>query len=179
MSAAHEAVVANLRLAAAEASRLSDTLRECMVGVTDLAGEESGGGIDGRAMAPPLRLVEPHASGVFAGPVELCGFRVDAGRHVVEMEGRRALLTPNEWQLFAALLAAPGRTWTRADLAVTAWGPGFAGRHGEVEVYISRLRRKLESNPRRPLLIETVRGAGYRLMPPGEDDLAPVEATGR
>ena len=108
-------------------------------------------------------------TGAVTGSVELSGFRVDPGRHIVEVEGRQARLTPNEWQLFAALLGSPEQIFTRERLAVEAWGSGYSGRLGEVEVYVSRLRRKLEQNPRSPLIIETVRGEGYRLMSPELD----------
>jgi DNA-binding winged helix-turn-helix (wHTH) protein len=70
-------------------------------------------------------------------------------------------LTPTEWQLLAYLMAHPGEVLTRAELATGAWGAGFASRASEVEVYISRLRKKLEWDGGR--LIETVRGSGYRL----------------
>jgi len=70
-------------------------------------------------------------------------------------------LTPTEWQLLTFLLAEPGTVHSRVELAVGAWGPGYAERNSEVEVYVSRLRRKLGPSGR---LLETVRGRGYRLV---------------
>jgi DNA-binding response OmpR family regulator len=69
-------------------------------------------------------------------------------------------LTPTEWQLLTFLLSHPDVVHTREEVAAGAWGQGFMDRRSEVEVYISRLRRKLGSAA--PLL-ETVRGQGYRL----------------
>jgi DNA-binding response OmpR family regulator len=83
-------------------------------------------------------------------------------------------LTPTEWQLLAYLMARPGEVLSRAELAVGAWGAGFASRDSEVEVYISRLRKKLEL-PQGGRLIETVRGSGYRLTVTPEVH-APLEA---
>lgn len=68
-------------------------------------------------------------------------------------------LTPTEWQLLLFLLTKPDIVHSRSELAAGAWGAGFDGRDTEVEVYVSRLRRKLGSAA--PLL-ETVRGQGYR-----------------
>ena len=70
-------------------------------------------------------------------------------------------LTPTEWQLLLFLLTNPDVVHTRSELAAGAWGSGFDGRDTEVEVYISRLRRKLGGAA--PLL-ETVRGQGYRFV---------------
>jgi DNA-binding response OmpR family regulator len=90
------------------------------------------------------------------GPLEVLPVR-----QTVVNGARSFRLTPTEWQLLAHLMANPGQVLTRAELATGAWGPGFASRASEVEVYISRLRKKLEWEGGR--LIETVRGSGYRL----------------
>jgi DNA-binding winged helix-turn-helix (wHTH) protein len=85
-------------------------------------------------------------------------------RQSVELaSGRRHVLTRTEWQLLAAFLARPGQIVTRQELASYAWGNKSIDRSSEVEVYISRLRRKIEANPQKPRIIETVRGVGYRL----------------
>jgi DNA-binding response OmpR family regulator len=90
------------------------------------------------------------------GPLEVLPVRQTV------VNGTRSFrLTPTEWQLLAHLMAHPGEVLTRAELATGAWGAGFASRASEVEVYISRLRKKLEWEGGR--LIETVRGSGYRL----------------
>ena len=81
-------------------------------------------------------------------------------RHSVRHGGRIHRLTPTEWQLLAFLLAHANDVHSRAELAVGAGGGGYAGRHGQVEVYVSRLRQKLGPAARR---LETVRGSGYRL----------------
>jgi two-component system response regulator MtrA len=88
---------------------------------------------------------------------------VQLANHTVERLGRRQVLSPTEWQLFAFLLAHPDRTFDREQLARGAWGEGFNGRRAEIDLYVFRLRRKVERQPRKPVLIETVRNRGYRL----------------
>jgi DNA-binding response OmpR family regulator len=113
-------------------------------------------------------------------PVSVQDLKVFPDRRTVERDGRRQTLSQTEWQLFAFLLRQPGRTVTRRELAAGAWGPGYASRSGQAELYVSRVRRKVERDPQRPRIIETVRGAGYRLILGGEDggelqDEDPVE----
>lgn len=90
--------------------------------------------------------------------------RFDVHAHDVWVEGRRRRLTPNEWRLLNFLVSARGRVVSREEVALGAWGPAYVSRPGEVELYISRLRKKI-AHPAGwgPTLIETVRGRGYRL----------------
>jgi two-component system, OmpR family, response regulator MtrA len=97
-------------------------------------------------------------------PVTVQDLKVYPDRRTVERDGRRKTLSQTEWQLFAFLLRQPGRTFSRRELAAGAWGPGYASRSGQAELYVSRVRRKVERESQRPRIIETVRGAGYRLM---------------
>lgn len=106
--------------------------------------------------------------------------KVYPDRRTVERGGRRQVLSQTEWQLFAFLLRQPGRTFTRRELAAGAWGPGYASRSGQAELYVSRVRRKVERHPQQPRIIETVRGAGYRLVlhPDGRPALQELPALG-
>ncbi len=99
-----------------------------------------------------------------AEPVIVQDLKVYPDRRTVERDGRRQTLSQTEWQLFAFLLRQPGRTFSRRELAAGAWGPGYASRSGQAELYVSRVRRKVERDAQRPRIIETVRGAGYRLI---------------
>lgn len=101
--------------------------------------------------------------------LQLGDLRVFPDRRTVERSGHRRQLSPTEWALFAHLLANPDRVMTRRELAAGAWGPGYASRADQAELYVSRVRRKVERDPRHPRLIETVRGRGYRLAPPNQD----------
>jgi len=74
-------------------------------------------------------------------------------------------LTDREREMLTLLAATPGETVPRLELA----GNGAAGNGGAVgeravDVQVNRLRRKIERDPANPLLIQTVRGVGYRLV---------------
>jgi two-component system phosphate regulon response regulator OmpR len=69
-------------------------------------------------------------------------------------------LTDREREMLTVLAASPGETVPRMALA----GNGGAVNERAVDVQINRLRRKIERDPANPLIVQTVRGIGYRLM---------------
>ena len=84
--------------------------------------------------------------------------------HLVRGELRRGdevvHLTDREREMLRILAASPGETVPRLALA----GAGDAANERAVDVQVNRLRRKIERNPANPLIVQTVRGVGYRLM---------------
>ncbi|HET7769321.1 MAG TPA: response regulator transcription factor, partial [Chloroflexota bacterium] len=74
-------------------------------------------------------------------------------------------LTPVECRLVYAMLSKPGALWTRQQLMQRLGdvSEGYDGPTGAVEAHVSRLRRKLEQQPKRPRYLVTVRGQGYQL----------------
>ncbi len=111
-----------------------------------------------------LRLMLSRApDGTVERPAEVApGIRLDPRRVSVILDGQEVNLTTTEWRLLTALVQSAGSALSRGDLAAASWGEGYRGRDSEVQVYVSRLRRKLGRH-RRQALIETVRGLGYRL----------------
>ncbi len=80
-----------------------------------------------------------------------------------------ALLTPTEMRLLECLMRNVGTTVTREALIERTWGYDFLGDSNRVEVYVARLRKKIEQNPSEPQLLHTVRGLGYMFrLPPSE-----------
>jgi two-component system phosphate regulon response regulator OmpR len=69
-------------------------------------------------------------------------------------------LTDRERDMLCVLAATPGETVPRAALS----GNGGSINERAVDVQINRLRRKIERDPANPLLVQTVRGIGYRLV---------------
>jgi DNA-binding winged helix-turn-helix (wHTH) protein len=93
---------------------------------------------------------------------------IDPWRRTVVNGGRAQRLTRTEWQLLRTFLEHPGEVLSRAQLAAAVWAEGLDSPDGKVEVYVSRLRRKLEAAAEDAPLVETVRGNGYRLTLPLE-----------
>jgi DNA-binding response OmpR family regulator len=88
---------------------------------------------------------------------------VDEDRRQVEVGGRRVELTPTEWGLLIALTRVPGRVYSRYELINSVRGYEFDGYERTIDSHVKNLRRKVETDPAHPDLIETVLGAGYRL----------------
>jgi DNA-binding response OmpR family regulator len=90
---------------------------------------------------------------------------VDPATHEVNHLGRPIRLTAREFTLLEFLARNPGRVFAQERLIEAVWNAELAVESNIVEVYIRSLRRKIDDG-RRDGLIETVRGAGYRLRTP-------------
>lgn len=102
-----------------------------------------------------------------AGEVLSCGNLImDTGAHEVRV-GQTSLELPlREFELLQYLLENAGRVLTRAQLLDSVWGLDFIGDPKTLDVHIKRLRNRVEADPSKPTLIITVRGLGYKLVPP-------------
>ena len=76
---------------------------------------------------------------------------------------RAILLTPMEYKILALLMRSPGRIFTKIQLYEGAIGAYFEGDDNTMMVHISKLREKIEDDPKNPSRIITVRGLGYKL----------------
>ncbi len=111
-----------------------------------------------------LRRADPALRG--ARPMDVGDLRVDPRRREAYVSDRRLDLRPREFDLLAALARDPGVVWSRDDLLASVWGTDFPGETRTVDVHVSELRRKLGSDGPP---IETVKGVGYRLVPPARE----------
>ncbi|MCK6210893.1 response regulator transcription factor [Georgenia sp. EYE_87] len=100
------------------------------------------------------------------------GLRLDVDARIVELDGAPVHLTRSEFDLLAALLAAPNRVVSKNELVRRLWGEDYStgaevagADRRTVEVHVANLRRKLGEDASSPRFIETVRGVGYRLTP--------------
>ena len=89
---------------------------------------------------------------------------VDPARREVHVEGRPVSLSTLEFDLLAALAAAPGRVFSRRQLLEKVWGYDFFGDERVVDVHIRGLRRALGDDAGDPTLLGTVRGVGYKFL---------------
>jgi two-component system KDP operon response regulator KdpE len=98
--------------------------------------------------------------------VKLGGRTVDLAAKRVSSDGAADVhLTPTEWHLLEVLLRNPGKLLTRRQLLSEVWGPGYADAAGNLRLYMTQLRRKLEPDPHRPRWLITEPGMGYRYQP--------------
>ena len=100
-------------------------------------------------------------------PTELTvsDLQLDPRRRRVERAGKEIELTAREFDVLELLMRKTGEVLSKQDVLAAVWDFTFDGDPNIVEVYVARLRRKVD-DPFEPPLITTVRGAGYRLEAP-------------
>lgn len=86
----------------------------------------------------------------------------DFESHTVKKNAREIKLTPNEYNLLAAFIKYPHKTFTREELISAALGDEFDGYDRAVDSHIKNIRQKIESDPKNPVYILTVHGIGYK-----------------
>ena len=89
---------------------------------------------------------------------------IDVDRLQVVSGNRRVHLTHHEWAILRILVQHAGKVISSRQLLQEAWGPEYGDEGDYIRTYVTRLRRKLERNPRNPEYILTERGLGYRLV---------------
>jgi len=105
--------------------------------------------------------VDPTGEHLVAGDLE-----VDPQAFRARKGGRELDLTATEFRLLLELIRRPGQVFTRELLLERVWNYEYLGDSRLVDVAVQRLRAKVEDDPRRPELIATVRGVGYRFDKP-------------
>ena len=89
--------------------------------------------------------------------------KLDLAQRVAIKNGQVVDLTVKEFDLMELLMRNPGRVYSRENLLDLVWGYEYQGDYRTVDVYVRRLREKLELDPARPQLIMTKWGVGYYL----------------
>jgi DNA-binding response OmpR family regulator len=95
-------------------------------------------------------------------PMEVRGLRIDPAKRAVTREGEPVATTFVEFEILAALAGSPGRVFTRDMLLARVWGDSAYRDPRTIDVHIRHLREKIETDPKEPEFIFTVRGVGYR-----------------
>ena len=104
---------------------------------------------------------EPQGRAVRVGDVV-----VDPAAMSVTRNGVEVHVTPTEFKLLYELARRPSQLFTRAMLLEQVWDYSYLGDSRLVDVCVQRLRAKIEDDPARPTVIQTVRGVGYKLASP-------------
>ena len=108
-----------------------------------------------------LRALIRRAGGL-ASPLLQCGeLALDTRSGRVTLQGQTVARTSHEYKVLEYLMHRPGAVVSRTELTEHIYAQDFERDSNTIEVFVGRLRKKLP-----PALIETVRGLGYRLVPP-------------
>jgi two-component system, OmpR family, response regulator len=120
-----------------------------------------------------LRALLRRAQAVARGPREsrgsmltFAGWKLDLdARRLHRADGTRVTLTSGEYELLVAFCEHPNRVLTREQLLDLTRGRAAVPFDRSIDIQVSRLRRKIESDPRDPALVQTVRAGGYIFTP--------------
>jgi two-component system response regulator MtrA len=117
-----------------------------------------------RAPAPrpePVTITATVSEALRIGPLE-----IDPTAHMVRVEGAVVALKPKEFDLLLYFMERPNVTLSREARLRHVWKYEHSVDTRTVDVHVRGLRQKIETDPSNPILIETVRGYGYRLTAP-------------
>jgi len=116
-----------------------------------------------------LRRAERQIDSSFHEPIySHHDLQIDLAKAQVTSSGKEVSLTATEYRLLQTLAAAEGRVLTPEELLTMVWGPEYRDDKEILWVCLSRLRQKIEPDPKNPIHIVTRQGLGY-LIPPGSN----------
>ena len=117
-----------------------------------------------RIKANIRRNTQYAAQAVKEEEVLTCGsLTLDVNDYSVTKNGTRIELTAKEFEILKLLLQNPKKVYTKEQIYSHVWNDAYLGDENAVNVHISRLRNKIEGDPRNPQIIVTVWGIGYKL----------------
>lgn len=93
---------------------------------------------------------------------------IDDHAKEVRLNGATLPLTPREYSLISLLASEPGKVFSVQEIIERAWGTERFMSSEDVKKYIYLLRQKIERDPQHPQVLLTVRGFGYKLVPPSQ-----------
>ena len=116
-----------------------------------------------RSKAVMRRGVPDESGSAASSSIQAAGrIRMDIDRHQVTVNEILINLPLKEFELLEFLMRNAGRVLTRGQLIDRVWGGDYYGDTKTLDVHIKRLRSKIEDDPANPLLIQTIRGLGYK-----------------
>ena len=95
---------------------------------------------------------------LIVGPIQM-----NIDKHQVSVKGVQISLPLREFELLEFFMRNPGRVLTRNQIIDRVWGGDYFGDTKTLDVHVKRLRAKIEADPANPLLLQTIRGLGYKL----------------
>jgi len=113
-----------------------------------------------------IRVALRHSARMFAVSIDevvsVGDLEIDLAAHIVKLKGSEVKLTATEFRLLAYLVKNTGRLLTHQNILVEIWGRGYEDNVEYLRVYMSQLRKKLESDPKHPRHLLNEPGVGYR-----------------
>ena len=88
---------------------------------------------------------------------------INTNDYSVLKNGEKIELTAKEFEILKLLMNNPKKVYTKEQIYALVWKDVYIGDENAVNVHISRLRNKIEDNPRNPQYVVTVWGIGYKL----------------
>ncbi len=111
-----------------------------------------------------LRRAQPDTTG--ENVLRFGSITIDAGAREVRIKGERRELTGRQFDLLLFLAERSGRVQSRERLMEALKGETWESFDRSIDVHISRVRNAIEDNPKKPRIVQTVRGTGYVFTPP-------------
>lgn len=133
-------------------------------GATDFVGRTTTAPVLVAKIQSLLRSVRSNGSA--PASIELGDVSIDLQNRTVMKGTEEVSLTPLEYRLLKELAANKGRPCKHKDLLKSVWGEDFTNCSHYLRLYVGYLRQKLEDDPRRPRILLTEWGYGYRLVEP-------------
>lgn len=94
--------------------------------------------------------------------VKGCGLELNLLEGTLKKDGREISLTKTEFKILQLLMKTPGRIYTKQQIFDYSWEETYMEDDSTVMVHISNLRNKIEDDPKKPAIIRTVKGLGYK-----------------
>jgi two-component system KDP operon response regulator KdpE len=109
-----------------------------------------------------IRRVDPAVP--LTGPLKRGDLVIDRDRNRVVLGDREVRLTPKEFELLLFMAQHPGRVLTHRVILKALWGPHAIDQPERLRVLVASLRKKIETDPSRPVVVVTEPWVGYRFM---------------
>ncbi len=124
-----------------------------------------------------LRRSTPREESAPTAPLHIDNIEIDSTAMQLRVRGELVTMTSTEFRLLDYLARHPGRMFSRDQLLDAVWGDSRFVTPRSVDVYVRRIREKIEDDPEAPRYLRTMRGAGYRFdipKPSSPESLAPA-----
>jgi two-component system copper resistance phosphate regulon response regulator CusR len=146
-----------------------DAVRDRIAGLDSGADDYLVKPFDFHELLARVRALLRRSQSIQPETIEVGDLKINTGSHAIERAGQSIALTAKEYALLEFLARRADQVVSRAEIAEHVWDENFEPFSNLIEVYIQRLRRKIDDG-REPKLIRTLRGEGY-LLAAGNDHL--------